>query len=1316
MARSKSFFDDIKKELECSVCQEQFSEANEPKILKCLHTFCKNCLEAWLRKQRNGELSCPSCRHITHCDNNDIQRLPSNLFCKQLVEIVEAYGGQGQEDSPPCGNCDERRHLKFYCSNCNFFLCEDCARFHKKVKPFKGHEIKEIGNFESGDLQDYSRRANVCKYHQDENRFFCVKCGICICRDCAILEHQDHKKISLEQGIESNELEIEAKMREVRANRTRLITFRGTLEERKLKQGSDIEEATKEVKRVAERCMLLIRQHEASVTEKLLKQNVALRDAFSAQMNILDGKVMEIDNTLAFCEEVLQRKNLPEILNVKTMIEERLRELSLTMELENLPKLDSSRVKYVPSDFEFVTYAPGKLLISNTEPLKSVAEGKGFTEGRVGDVRTFTVITKDCNGKTTYSELDEVKVAIKLKSRQQNENLEPTNSQDGRYSVSYKPTTQGEYAVSININDIAIKGSPFILEVKEKLRDGAISSVLQHVWKCDDAELTVKPYLEAEFNGEVFDFAVVTAELCMDYVNYLSREETAKLLEEVKAKIGVSWIKSAESFSISGTLRQIEEALMVLEKGMYLANGIEVVSDHEMKNDATSQPQKNHVPQPLEDDNDVEMDVDQNHMALPTRDQANGRPGRTEEWETDQGAPSKSHSFESQSFEVQPKIVKAVVKAHKKELDDIETEFGVVIPRKAEGNKIAVIPMDACSAENYEKACDLFTTLYQKTFQLFKVERFSVKGVSKTCDDRATMTRIAKEFPVSIEKSKDQKQWEMYGEASHIEKALSFLTKEGVELERDSKKITSGRSKGGKMALGGDGADHFVTYQGRVKLSVYKADITNETVDVIVNASDRFLSLAGGVGKAIVDKGGKSIENESREISRKRGSLKDGEAVATESGNLPCKVVVHVVGPELNVHADKKRKILRCACLNSLLKAQKLNMTSIALPAIGSGNCGMAKDICAKVMCDAVDEFSRQGNAETKTITDIRFVNTDDSSVLAFSNELKTRYGDDSVKHTSGGGSSKSGIPRSDRGRNRKTSNSSNGETHSPSEQSFYSSYDNRKVFGQSSSKSDSFANTLKNNGNDSSHPVTEHSLGPTSSVAVHGHPLSFLSQTSPPGGSYSNALKRNTACRDASPRRTQQPAASGGKKGSEEEECPICLTAISNPRSLKCKHVFCSACIETALNVRNKCPVCQKPQGVLKGNQPPGVMTSRVSGQSLPGYEGYGSIIIEYSFLRGIQGSEHPNPGQYYEGTHRQAYLPDTREGREVLQLLRRAFDARLVFTVGTSTISGFQNQITWNDIHHKTSKYGGPIGFGYPDLDYLRRVKEELADKGIH
>ena len=88
------------------------------------------------------------------------------------------------------------------------------------------------------------------------------------------------------------------------------------------------------------------------------------------------------------------------------------------------------------------------------------------------------------------------------------------------------------------------------------------------------------------------------------------------------------------------------------------------------------------------------------------------------------------------------------------------------------------------------------------------------------------------------------------------------------------------------------------------------------------------------------------------------------------------------------------------------------------------------------------------------------------------------------------------------------------------------------------------------------------------------------------------------------------------------------------------------------------------------------------------------GTITIGYYFPSGIQGPEHPNPGQRYDGTRRTAYLPDNREGNEVLHLLRRAFDARLVFTVGTSVTTGMQNQVTWNDIHHKTNVSGGPQG----------------------
>ena len=73
----------------------------------------------------------------------------------------------------------------------------------------------------------------------------------------------------------------------------------------------------------------------------------------------------------------------------------------------------------------------------------------------------------------------------------------------------------------------------------------------------------------------------------------------------------------------------------------------------------------------------------------------------------------------------------------------------------------------------------------------------------------------------------------------------------------------------------------------------------------------------------------------------------------------------------------------------------------------------------------------------------------------------------------------------------------------------------------------------------------------------------------------------------------------------------------------------------------------------------------------------------------------EHPNPGQNYYGTSRTAYLPDDEEGRKVLKLLQEAFKRRLVFTVGRSRTTGADNQVTWNDIHHKTCTNGGQQGY---------------------
>ncbi|EPQ03058.1 E3 ubiquitin-protein ligase DTX3L [Myotis brandtii] len=198
----------------------------------------------------------------------------------------------------------------------------------------------------------------------------------------------------------------------------------------------------------------------------------------------------------------------------------------------------------------------------------------------------------------------------------------------------------------------------------------------------------------------------------------------------------------------------------------------------------------------------------------------------------------------------------------------------------------------------------------------------------------------------------------------------------------------------------------------------------------------------------------------------------------------------------------------------------------------------------------------------------------------------------------------------------------------------------------------------------------------------------------------------------------TSERSASSGASGMNKEEdmCAICMEPINNKLVLpKCKHEFCTPCIKKAMTYKSTCPVCQAVYGVQKGNQPEGTMSVNYIRDSLPGYENYGSIVIKYDMRGGIQTKEHPNPGMPYSGTQRTAFLPANEEGKEVLTLLQKAFAQKLIFTVGDSRVSGMSDVTTWNDIHHKTSMIGGPEMYGYPDPNYLKRVKQELKDKGI-
>jgi O-acetyl-ADP-ribose deacetylase (regulator of RNase III) len=132
------------------------------------------------------------------------------------------------------------------------------------------------------------------------------------------------------------------------------------------------------------------------------------------------------------------------------------------------------------------------------------------------------------------------------------------------------------------------------------------------------------------------------------------------------------------------------------------------------------------------------------------------------------------------------------------------------------------------------------------------------------------------------------------------------------------------------------------------KICIVQGDLTEQSVDAIVNAANNDLQLGGGVAGAIRRKGGMVIQDECDQI----GTIPLGEAAITGAGALKTRYVIHAASMSLGRPTAEEH--LRLSTRNSLLRAKEKGLRSIALPAIGTGIAGFPMRRCAEVMLEEV--------------------------------------------------------------------------------------------------------------------------------------------------------------------------------------------------------------------------------------------------------------------------------------------------------------------------------------------------------------------------
>ena len=339
--------------LKCGICKGAFSD---PRLLRCLHAFCTDCLQRLVSQQKDNDVVCHLCGDTTSVPRGRVSALPVDRLSVNCLALHRLRHGAETIPCDVCGGDDDLATNR--CQECHLFMCDLHTRAHGKAGKTLGHALQSVDALRREDGEPTSstdfagvRPVFTCSKHDRKKvKVFCDNCQTMSCRNCAIFDHRNHAFRPIPDAAERQRDSVKPHI--VAAQETAAFVERvnSSVQSTQEELSSCAERVCADIRRTAEKHRELISRRENTLlthAQHLYQKKTELLTAQSAKLTKLGNRV---EQSIAYASRVLEQGSNEEVIDVWSSLVDRLSGLALTkQDLPDVP-LDDGALCFQFSD------------------------------------------------------------------------------------------------------------------------------------------------------------------------------------------------------------------------------------------------------------------------------------------------------------------------------------------------------------------------------------------------------------------------------------------------------------------------------------------------------------------------------------------------------------------------------------------------------------------------------------------------------------------------------------------------------------------------------------------------------------------------------------------------------------------------------------------------------------------------------------------------------------------------------------------------------------------------------------------------------